>query len=437
MKDIEKILSNMNVENKKIPQKVHNKIEYALNNLDINEKSNGIKGIIQRINNSCIRKFATIIASITIVLAGGVTAFAIFSGTEAGIPVFEWINSGIKFSSEYEEYKQVANGQKLNHNDTVISLASTIYDDNYVLLEFDVDISQTDKDYLRLGEFMIEDEFIQLKENEKQKDWLIQEKEKGIKNIFYIEFNENVQNDVGGKSNIIIDGKGYWTGKLQTLTKLSDYKYKLYQMYFLTEDMTKGNDEITLTLCNNVMMNQGDTGKNGGLANIAGNYKSFDLDGEINVKVSKTLISENTETIIPEINESRYKNMTQKVEEIKITPLHIIATVSTQIDNVNSKNLNNMLNKEAKVYNEKGNELVSYTYELDKKITYEDKEIEEWEVDNIENAIIKITEIIIIEKEENFNEIQIMPTIEERTWSENEGFKNQLVDLDKINIKFK
>ena len=91
------------------------------------------------------------------------------------------------------------------------------------------------------------------------------------------------------------------------------------------------------------MRNQGDTGKNGGIANIPGNYRTFDLNGEINVKVSKSRISENTETIIPEFNESKYKNMTQKVEKIKITPIHIIATVSTQIDNIDSKNLNNII----------------------------------------------------------------------------------------------
>ena len=359
MKDIEKALQRANAEDKKIPQKVHNKIEYALNNLDTNEENKGIKSIIQTIKNSWIRKFATAITSIIIVLAGGVTVCAALRGSIDGKPVFEWISSGIKFSDEYSEYKEAVNVQKLKHGETTVELVSTIYDENYVLLEFDVHVSQEDKEYLRLGENMIEDEFIELKENESQKDLLIQEKE--IKNIFYVGFNGNMENS------IIVDGNSYCAGKLQTLTKISDYEYKLYQMYFLTQDMTKGNDEITLTFYNNVMRNQGDTGKTGGIANAPGNYRTFDLDGKINVKVSKKRISENTEIIIPEFNESRYKDMTQKVEKIRITPLHIIATVSIQIDNIDSKNVNNMLNREVKVYNENGIELTSYTSELNEK----------------------------------------------------------------------
>lgn len=429
MKDIEKALQRANAEDKKIPQKVHNKIEYALNNLDTNEENKGIKSIIQTIKNSWIRKFATAITSIIIVLAGGVTVCAALRESIDGKPVFEWISSGIKFSDEYSEYKEAVNVQKLKHGETTVELVSTIYDENYVLLEFDVHVSQEDKEYLRLGENMIEDEFIELKENESQKDLLIQEKEKGIKNIFYVGFNGNMENS------IIVDGNSYCAGKLQTLTKISDYEYKLYQMYFLTQDMTKGNDEITLTFCNNVMRNQGDTGKTGGIANAPGNYRTFDLDGKINVKVSKKRISENTEIIIPEFNESRYKDMTQKVEKIRITPLHIIATVSIQIDNIDSKNVNNMLNRKAKVFDEEGNALAAYTYELNKKVIYQDKEIEEWELDNIEKATINSSEIIIIEKTDNINVLTIIPTIEERIWNRNEGYKSQDVELNALKIE--
>lgn len=161
MKDIEKALQRANAEDKKIPQKVHNKIEYALNNLDTNEENKGIKSIIQTIKNSWIRKFATAITSIIIVLAGGVAVCVALRGSIDGKPVFEWISSGIKFSDEYSEYKEAVNVQKLKHGETTVELVSTIYDENYVLLEFDVHVSQEDKEYLRLGENMIEDEFIE------------------------------------------------------------------------------------------------------------------------------------------------------------------------------------------------------------------------------------------------------------------------------------
>ncbi len=433
MKDIEKVLQRANAEDKRIPQKVHNKIEYALKNLDTNEENKGIKSIIQTIKNSWIRKFATAITSIIIVLAGGVTVCVALRGSIDGKPVFEWISSGIKFSDEYSEYKEAVNGQKLKHGETTVELVSTIYDENYVLLEFDVHVSQEDKEYLRLGENMIEDEFIELKENESQKDLLIQEKEKGIKNIFYVGFNGNMENS------IIVDGNSYCAGKLQTLTQISDYEYKLYQMYFLTQDMTKGNDEITLTFCNNVIRNQGDTGKNGGIANAQGNYRTFDLDGKINVKVSKKRISENTEIIIPEFNESRYKDMTQKVEKIRITPLHIIVTVSIQIDNIDSKNVNNMLNREAKVFDENGIELTSYTSELNENFVYKGKEIDEDDVYDIksnatEKATMNISEIIIIERTENMNGLKIIPTISEQIWTKDSGNGTRQVELEALNI---
>ena len=433
MKDIEKVLQRANAEDKRIPQKVHNKIEYALKNLDTNEENKGIKSIIQTIKNSWIRKFATAITSIIIVLTGGVTVCAALRGSIDGKPVFEWISSGIKFSDEYSEYKEAVNGQKLKHGETTVEFVSTIYDENYVLLEFDVHVSQEDKEYLRLGENMIEDEFIELKENESQKDLLIQEKEKGIKNIFYVGFNGNMENS------IIVDGNSYCAGKLQTLTQISDYEYKLYQMYFLTQDMTKGNDEITLTFCNNVMRNQGDTGKNGGLANVPGNYRIFELDGKINVKASKKRISENTEIIIPEFNESRYKDMTQKVEKIRITPLHIIVTVSIQIDNIDSKNVNNMLNREAKVFDENGIELTSYTSELNENFVYKGKEIDEDDVYDIksnatEKATMNISEIIIIERTENMNGLKIIPTISEQIWTKDSGNGTRQVELEALNI---
>lgn len=433
MKDIEKALQRANAEDKKIPQKVHNKIEYALNNLDTNEENKGIKSIIQTIKNSWIRKFATAITSIIIVLAGGVTVCVALRGSIDGKPVFEWISSGIKFSDEYSEYKEAVNVQKLKHGETTVELVSTIYDENYVLLEFDVHVSQEDKEYLRLGENMIEDEFIELANNQTQKEWLLEEKEKGIKNIFYVGFNGNMENS------IIIDGNSYCAGKLQTLTKISDYEYKLYQMYFLTQDMTKGNDEITLTFRNNVMRNQGDTGKNGGIANVPGNYRIFELDGKINVKVSKKRISENTEIIIPEFNESRYKDMTQKVEKIRITPLHIIATVSIQIDNIDSKNVNNMLNREAKVFDENGIELTSYTSELNENFVYKGKEIDEDDVYDIksnatEKATMNISEIIIIERTENMNGLKIIPTISEQIWTKDSGNGTRQVELEALNI---
>lgn len=442
MKDIEKILSKVDLENKKIPQRVHNKIEYALNNLDINEECKGITGIIQKIKDNYLRKLATAVASITIVFLGSITVYAAFGGTIDGKPVFEWVSHGIEFSDEYSEYKEIENGQKLQHGETTVELVATIYDENYVLLEFDVHVSQEDKEYLRLGEYMIEDEFIELANSQIHKEWLLEEKEKGIKNTIDIKLDTNVPNRYNnvGDANICINGKGYWTGRVQTRKKISDYEYKFYQMYFLTDEMTEGKEEISLSFNNNVMGNIGEVGNEGALlSNAPGNQKEFELEGNIDIKVSKNRLDENTKVIIPECEEIKYKNMTQKVDEIRITPLHIIAKVSIQIENINKDNIWNIISKEAKVYNENGIELTSYTSKLNENFVYKGKEISEGDVYDIksntkEKATMNISEIIIIEKTENMNGLKIIPTLSEQIWIEGSGNENKHVELEALNI---
>lgn len=424
MKDIEKILQRNSIEDVNIPSSVENKIHYALNHLE--NKSSKI---------NYLKRIITAFVSTILALLGSVTVYAALGGTIGGKPIFEYAKSGIKFSDQYEEYKQEINGQKLKHNETTVTLSSTIYDENYVLLEFNVKLTPEDHEYLRIGKYMIEDEFIELNENEWQKDLLIKEKERGTINTFYIDFNNNLTNEFGGRNNIIINGKGYWTGRLQKTTKISDYEYKLYQIYFLTDKMTEGKDEISLTLKNNSMENRGDTGKNGGIANVPGNYRTFELDGEINVNVSKSKISENTEVIIPECEISQYKNMIQKVEEIRITPLQIIAKVSIQIDDVNYANFTNLLNKEAKVYNNDGKELTAYTSELTEKFFYKGKEITEGDLYDIKgNATMEISEIIIIEKSDNITGLKIVPIIEERIWTKESGYGDIDVELNAIEV---
>ena len=133
--------------------------------------------------------------------------------------------------------------------------------------------------------------------------------------------------------------------------------------------------------------------------------------------------------------------MTQKVEKIRITPLHIIVTVSIQIDNIDSKNVNNMLNREAKVFDENGIELTSYTSELNENFVYKGKEIDEDDVYDIksnatEKATMNISEIIIIERTENMNGLKIIPTISEQIWTKDSGNGTRQVELEALNIDF-
>ena len=420
MKDIDKLLQKNSIEDVNIPERVQNKIHYALNHLE--NKSSKI---------NYLKRIITAFVSTILALLGSVTVYAALGGTIGGKPIFEYAKSTIRFSDQYEEYKQEVNGQKLKHNETTVNLISGIYDENYVLLEFDVKFSDEDKEYLRLGKNMIEDEFIELADSEIQKEWLREDKEKEIKNTINLKFN-------GDGKHIIIDNKRYYTGRLQTKIKISDNEYKVYQLNFLNNEITDGKDEITLTLKDNSIENIGDVGKTVGVcnANAPGNYKTFDLDGELNIKLSKNKIEGNTKIIIPDCKTSQYKNMTQKVEEIRITPLQIIVKVSIQIENVNGDNFTDLMNKEAKVYSDDGTELTAYTNnELSVKFIYQGKEISEGDLYNIEdNAKIEISEIIIIEKNDNLKGLKIVPNLTERIWTEETGFEDIDVTLNPMEI---
>lgn len=419
MKDIEKILQRNSIEDVNIPSSVENKIQYALNHLE--NKSSKI---------NYLKRIITAFISTILALLGSVTVYAALGGTIGGKPIFEYAKSGIKFTDQFEEYKQEINGQKLKHNETTVNLVSGIYDENYVLLEFDVKFSEEDKEYLRLGENMIEDEFIELAHSEIQKEWLREDKEKGIKNTINLKLN-------GDSKHIIIDNQKYYTGRLQTKTKISDNEYKVYQLHFINNEITGGKDEITLTFKDNSIENMGDVGKDVVVNswNAPGNYKTFNFDGELNIKLSRNKIDENTKIIIPDSNISQYKNMIQKVEEIRITPLQIIVKVSIQIENVNGDNFTNLMNKEAKVYSDDGKELTAFTCDLTEKFIYKGKEISEGNLYDIEdNAKIEISEIIIIEKNDNLKGLKIVPNLTERIWTEENGFGNIDVTLNPMEV---
>ena len=193
-----------------------------------------------------------------------------------------------------------------------------------------------------------------------------------------------------------------------------------------------------LTLKDNSIENIGDVGKDVVVNswNAPGNYKTFNFDGELKIKLSRNKIDENTKINIPDSKISQYKNMIQKVEEIRITPLQIILKVSIQIENINGDNFTDLMNKEAKVYSDDGTELTAYTNnELSVKFIYQGKEISEGELYNIEdNAKIEISEIIIIEKNDNLKGLKIVPNLTERIWTEESGFGNIDVTLNPMEV---
>ena len=457
MRDIEKILQRNSIDDVNIPDRVENKIHYALNHLE--NKSSKI---------NYLKRMIVAFISTVIALVGSVTVYASFGGTISGKPILEWI--GLKFSDQYEDYKVGVEGQEITYNETKIELISTVCDDGYTILEFDVKLSKEDKEYLKLGEKLIteqelEESKIREEENkdkltmgfvagEEPYSYLVRYKD--LINTIRITFNENY-NEIGKlRCNIIIDGEKFYVPSTQSATKISDYEYKVYQLYFITDKELGNKKEFSISLTANSLGNIADTDSYRKqnpdasivIANRPNNARKIELNGEFNIDVSKNKAVENTKVIKPNSNQSTYKHMSKKVEEIRITPLQIIAKVTTHIDNVSLRSLSYTRNKDYigitdfKVYDNLSNELVSHNFEVKRTITYANGEVEEWSPGDIGtyksfyNAQMDLVEYLIIEKKDNVSEIKIIPTVRELNFTD-ESTTEETIELEALNIDLK
>ena len=447
MNNIEDLLEKANKKDINIPPRIEYKIQYALKHKN---KSNWGYGL---------KKLITVVVSLMIVLVGSVSVYAAFGGTIAGKPIMEWI--GIKFSDEYDNYKENVVKQEITYNETKVDLISTVCDDAFTILEFDVKLSKEDKEYLRLGESIVTEE--DLKQARKSDEETTRNVEEGqnykfissakdtlntIQLIFFGKEEEQNGKKVynsEGTYNIIIDDEKIWTKTIQTVTKISDYEYKVYQLFLLKDDELKGKENFKISLNNIVLGNIGEKKKTESgmqIINTPNNARFINIGGNFEVNVSKEKTLQDTKIIKPENVEISYKNMNKKVEEVSITPLQIVAKVMTKIDNVSLNSLSNTQNKDHinlidfKVYDSNNNELTSSSFETKRTITYGNGKTEEWAPGDIgtykdfKNATMNITEYIIIEKKDNMSGIKIVP-------SERNDTKGQSNILGEMNINFK
>lgn len=444
MRDIEELLELSSKQDVKIPLKIEYRIQNTLKHKHKKQWKNYIK------------KFVTIMASIMVVFVGSISVYAAFGGTIGGKPVLEWI--GIRFSDEYENYKVNVEGQEVAYNETKIDLVSTVCDEGFTILEFDVKLSKQDKEYLRLGESIITEEDIQqAKEIDEEQfnetgktpayNHLMEAKDtlNTVALIFFGQEQEEYGKIVYNPErtyNVIIDGEEMWTKTTQTVTKISDYEYKVYQLFLLTEDELEGKENFKISLNRVVLGNTGEKKKTeSGMQtiNTANNARYINIGGEFEVEVSKEKALQNTNVIYPENAEVTYKKMTQKIEEVKVTPLQIIAKVSTTINDVSLQSLSSSWNEDHiglidfKVYDNNNQELSSCQYETKRVITYENWKTEEWATGDIgtfkdfENATMYLTEYIIIEKKEDVDSIKIVPV--EKNITDNGEEENTLGEM--------
>ena len=201
----------------------------------------------------------------------------------------------------------------------------------------------------------------------------------------------------------------------QSVKQISEYEYKLYQMYFLTDKELGDKTKFTLTMKDWVITTE---------VRQPGDLDTYlKIDGEFNIDLSKEKAVQNSKNIEINCGEVVYddKGLTQKIESIVVTPLQIIVKVHSTYENVGYSDLTNATSedhiglKQYKVLSEGGEEINSYSSEAKRIITYEDGKEEEWGAGQIEptrfsftNATLETMDYILIEKRNDNSKIKIV-----------------------------
>ena len=350
-------------------------------------------------------------------------------------PVFEWFK--VNFSDEYEKYREEVHGEIIQSpNESSIDLVSTVCDEGFVILEFDVKLSAEDKEYLKIGNSVLTEEYLNATDDEDSRT-LEEDYDKETHQFSVQTTKELIKKMLGDKiiedkicvgcnlqpgtfkdskiiqkkynKNVIIDGEYIYVQlSPQSVKKISEYEYKLYQMYFLTDKELGDKTEFTITMKDFIItttqMEYGDTDT------------CLRLDGQFDIKLSKEKALENSRKIEVSNEEIVYKDkeLTQKIESTVVTPLQTIVKVHSTYEHIDYSQLTDSTSeehigiREYKVFNESGNEINSYSFETKRMITYADGKEEEWGSEQIEptripfkDATLEIIDYILIENEDN------------------------------------
>ena len=109
--------------------------------------------------------FVLVILTSIAICIGGLSVYATFGGKISGKPVFEWFK--VSFSDEYENYRNEVHGETIQGpNESSIDLVSTVCDEGFVILEFDVKLSAEDKEYLKIGNSVLTEEYLKATDDE-------------------------------------------------------------------------------------------------------------------------------------------------------------------------------------------------------------------------------------------------------------------------------
>lgn len=293
----------------------------------------------------------------------------------------------IVFSEEYAKYEEKVEGQYLENDDARLELVSTMCDEGFLVLQFNLEIE--------------EDVF--------GEDW----------GLNYVSFNdewieENGYRELylsGSNRNLTIDGENYWlkgASDSEIIENEFNKNYTIYQLYFLPSDIINNKEEFTVTLNNVVIMINPDEE----------NY--IELDGEFNIDVSKEKALKDTTSFENEESTLNYERLTNRVEKVSETPLQTIINVSSLLEDVTIRNSvylpaeDYIGTLEYKVFDQNGNELFMYNviseyinyYEDGTEKHYSINELDDTEIVNeIDKTIMK--EYIVTEKNDDIKVLTI------------------------------
>lgn len=251
----------------------------------------------------------------------------------------------------------------------------------------------------------------------------------------YDKFNPNTE----WYASIYIDNEPYYVKNWQQVQKINDYEYKLYTMYALTDSELKGKESFKITLKNNKLVNMvawkslGDNWSNDcqWFAEDRDNQNNMclpekyikDLNLDFEVNVSKDAVLKDSKVIDNPQIESKFRNITQTVEKVVISPMQTIVRINHSASNQSSNAFENRydnpniehlpITREYKVYDANGKELSCFSTSNKNTLIYSDGSREDYDYHDIpnkkySNAIWENIQYLLIEKTDS-EYIKIVP----------------------------
>lgn len=356
--------------------KLNMKAELEKNTIEKNKtkKKGGLKS-----------KLIPIIGTITTLACGGVA----FAGLTGHLNIFKPDNAeyGVSFSDNYHEYEVLVENQYIEDNGNKVELVSTVADDGFLIMKFNV----------KLNEKYLDEPFIGISFNDKAYE---------EKNGKIIPKDDVSQMWLGGANyNITIDNENYFVrpGSIYTINEIGKNEYDFYQMWFLSKDILDEKEEFKVTL-DDVIISVGE--------------EMIKLPGKFEVDISKEKAKNNCRKFYVEDEVIKYKTASIFIDEVNITPLQNIIQVTTSIDHATEENVTNMLNENCLgminylAYDQNENLIERYSVETHREIVYSDGTVEvlgngdyEFSRKNDEGASLVITEYIAVEQRDDINKI--------------------------------